>query len=300
MAHTPGWEKTSYPTLDRWTAWYRGEETTTYVVKYHNDPSYYVYVKDRYAGAEPSLAKAKVHASRRAKFKADTECRAPSWDDLTQPSTNELCTPKGHIRIKPLGKGAFSRVGRVVRKDQRPGTTVLAITKASGADKDVMEMAYDYAGPLGRAGLPKVTKLGHTRTATVYKMPFYRAVDKTQTPRAYGEMLALQRAMKRVQARPKNRETGYQFNLRVLDEVRAERAAGKLSAATVRSLERVVETAANWGSQMTLEVPKRNLAVSATGDRLKLLDPIYDSEELQRNRERARRKAAFGARKGWW
>ena len=310
-----GWQTQDYYGNKRWYAWYRGSRTDTYVWQPDITNSYWankypdgrvpyrVYVKGDFVGETPSLTAAKKLAERKGKYKADPECRAPDWDDMRQPSKNELCTPKGHVRIKPIGKGAFSRVGRAVRKDHRPGTRVLALTAESGTDKDVMQMAYDYADVAGKMGLPKVRKLGHTRQGeTVYEMPLYRKVT-TATPRAFRDMKALQRAWKKGMAQADWTDTGYQRNQRVLTFARAEKNAGKLTNATFTALEQVVNTAANWGAQMTLELPKRNLAVSARGDRLKLLDPVFDQDELIRKRNQraaAARKAAFGAQKGWW
>lgn len=192
---------------------------------------------------------------------------------------------KPPIRVKKLGAGAFATA--YVTVDARP-PVVYVLTPDDVYDKELLAMARD-AMP-NNPHLPKVERVGEMRDQFVYRMPLYRTpLKKADSPTGWKDYTVLKKcredAYEHWDARRGAGKRGYQINEQTYDC--AERSG--VSPSTLEAIRILIDTAANYGDEVVFEFAPRNLGTDDAGTFV-LLDPMFDREKLQANRQKERRK----------
>ena len=249
--------------------------------------------------------------------------RNPSYDDMRF-ARGVLQTPEGPIKLKKIGKGAFSTAYVEVREDTRaegragPKPRVFVFSGAEVVDKELLAMALD-AAP-NNPHLPKVERFGNVGDTNVYVMPLYNSpFRKADSPQGWKDFSAIKKCReqawrdisqrgttyreeyappiggifaggtRRVGRPPDMTHRGYDVNFATVE---CAKASG-VRPAVVEALEALMDTASNYGASQVFEFAPRNLATDDEGN-LVFLDPLFDMERLERQRAEARRRA--GAR----
>ena len=123
--------------------------------------------------------------------------RNPSYDDMRF-ARGVLQTPEGPIKLKKIGKGAFSTAYVEVREDAPaegragpaggragPKPRVFVFSGFEVVDKELLAMAHDDAPK--NPHLPRVERFGHTHDKAVFVMPLYKSpLRKDDDPVGYG------------------------------------------------------------------------------------------------------------------
>ena len=103
--------------------------------------------------------------------------RNPNYENL-RISRGVLYSPEGNIRVKQIGKGAFTTAYVTT---EAPTPRVFLVASDEVVDKEILAAAHDEAPQ--NPHLPRVEKFGYTTgDQTIYVMPLYRA--RTWTPAA--------------------------------------------------------------------------------------------------------------------
>lgn len=197
-----------------------------------------------------------------------------------------LYTPDGAIKLRRIGKGAFSVAMATVEPDRKTGEhRVFLFANDDVYDKEILATAHDddHRNP----HIPHVEKFGSTRDQTVYVMPLYNApLRKANDPKGWKDYAAVKKCHDKVL-----RDLGYDaYGYNVNDAtVECAREAG-VRESVVDALETLANSAANYSEHYHFEFAPRNLATDAKGN-LILLDVLYDKGTLLRMRA-AKAKAA--------
>lgn len=209
-----------------------------------------------------------------------------SHDDLRL-SRGVLYTRGGAIKVKRIGKGAFSVAMVAVDPDPNTGARdVFLFSDDETPDKELLSMAHD--SDARNPHIPSVEKLGHTHDKTVYVMPLYRVpLRKSHDIGAWKDYLAIKRCHDRALKAVGRVRSGYDVNF---ETVECAKESG-LRRSVVDALETLMDTAANYGSEYAFEFSPRNLGTDADGN-LVLLDVLYDKEALVRRRMNRTRNPA--------
>jgi hypothetical protein len=198
-----------------------------------------------------------------------------------------LTGPEGSIRLRKIGKGAFS-VAYVEERTDTVRPRVFVFSDDGVYDKELLAMAHESAPR--NPHLPAVERYGSTATQSVYTMPLYKApLRKDDDTVGWRDYLALKKCRDEAYAPayggPRNRgKTGYEIN----EDVYACAEAKGVRPSLLEALRALIDTAANYGEAYVFEFSPRNLATHE--GRLVLLDVLYDREALQRRQTQARQK----------
>ena len=212
--------------------------------------------------------------------------RNPSYDDLRL-YRNVLTGPEGSIRLRKIGKGAFS-VAYVEERTDTVRPRVFVFSDDGVYDKELLAMAHESAP--SNPHLPAVERYGSTATQSVYTMPLYKApLRKDDDTVGWRDYLALKKCRDEAYAPayggPRNRgKTGYEIN----EDVYACAEAKGVRPSLLEALRALIDTASNYGEAYVFEFSPRNLATHE--GRLVLLDVLYDRDVLQRRQTQARQK----------
>lgn len=191
---------------------------------------------------------------------------------LRRINTIELTPTEGGnpIAARFLGKGRFSEAYRSA--DGR----VLIISKETDYSKEI-------ACNLGtHKHLPECKHIGWIGERRIYQMPFYKKLLAKESPKAWADFKALREAREEawteqvIQSKDPSCWNGYN-----VINATADRLRGPLRDAILE----IAATTANYGSSWTIEVSKRNVGVSETGN-LVLFDCWFDLEVIDRERQR--------------
>jgi hypothetical protein len=247
-----------------------------------------------------------------------------------------LQTPEGPIKLKKIGKGAFSTAYVEVREDAPaegragpaggragPKPRVFVFSGFEVVDKELLAMALD-AAP-NNPHLPKVERFGNVGDMNVYVMPLYNSpFRKADSPEGWKDFSAIKKCreqawrdisqrgttyreeyappiggifaggIRRVGRPPDMTHRGYDVNVATVE---CAKASG-VRPAVVEALDVLTDTASNYGASQVFEFAPRNLATDDEGN-LVFLDPLFDMEQLERQRAEARRRAAAAGRARW-
>ena len=225
-------------------------------------------------------------AARTAPRRPAPRRRNPSYDDLRL-YRNVLTGPEGSIRLRKIGKGAFS-VAYVEERTDNTRPRVFIFSDDGVYDKELLAMAHESAPR--NPHLPAVERYGTTATQSVYTMPLYKApLRKDDDPVGWRDYLVLKKCRDEAYAPayggPRNRgKTGYEIN----EDVYACAEAKGVRPSLLEALRALIDTAGNYGEAYVFEFSPRNLATHE--GRLVLLDVLYDRDALQRRQTQARQK----------
>ena len=201
-----------------------------------------------------------------------------------------LQTPDGPIKVRQIGKGAFSvaLVEENVASGERP--RVFLLSSDDVYDKELLAMAHDVAP--ANPHLPEVERFGYTQDKAVFVMPLYRApLRKTDSPEGWRDYLMLKKCRDKIYGPSVGaRKSGYEVN----EDVYACAEAAGVRPSVLDALRVLIDTAANYGAEYVFEFSPRNLATDEAGN-LVLLDVLYDRERLTQLR-----RAAVKRRGGGW
>jgi hypothetical protein len=253
--------------------------------------------------------------------------RNPSYDDMRF-ARGVLQTPEGPIKLKKIGKGAFSTAYVEVREDTRaegragpaggragPKPRVFVFSGSEVVDKELLAMARD-AAP-NNPHLPKVERFGNVGDMNVYVMPLYNSpFRKADSPQGWRDFSAIKKCREQAWKDISQKGATYReeyappiggifaggtrrvgrppdMTHRGYDvnfaTVECAKASG-VRPAVVEALEVLTDTASNYGASQVFEFAPRNLATDDEGN-LVFLDPLFDMERLERQRAEARRRA---------
>jgi hypothetical protein len=221
--------------------------------------------------------------------------RNPNYENL-RISRGVLYSPEGNIRIKQIGKGAFTTAYVTV---EAPTPRVFLVASAEVVDKELLASAHDEAPQ--NPHLPRVEKFGYTTDdQTVYVMPLYRApLRKADSPEGWRDFSILKKCREQAWSEVSKSARGLgAMTHRGYDVNEATLACAEASGvrpAVLEALRALVDTASNYGASQVFEFAARNLATDADGN-LVLLDPLFDMERLERQRAAAMRQRRAAAR----
>ena len=201
-------------------------------------------------------------------------------DDTLRLSRGVLYTQDGPIKVKRIGKGAFSVAMASLDVNPRTGERdVFLFSDDDTSDKELLSMAHD--ADERNPHIPKVEKLGYTHDKTVYVMPLYKSpLRKGDDPKGWKDYLAVKKCLDTAIRSLGHEASGYDINFATLE---CAREAG-VRQSVADALETLVDTAANYGDAYQFEFSPRNLATDARGN-LVLLDVLFDKEALLRRRK---------------
>jgi DNA repair protein RadC len=217
--------------------------------------------------------------------------RNPNYENL-RISRGVLYSPEGNIRVKQIGKGAFTTA--YVEVDA-PTPRVFLVASDEVVDKELLAAAHDEAPQ--NPHLPRVEKFGYTSDdQTVYVMPLYRApLRKADSPEGWRDFSLLKKCREQAWSEVSKSARGLgAMTHRGYDVNEATLACAEASGvrpAVLEALRALVDTASNYGASQVFEFAARNLATDAEGN-LVLLDPLFDMERLERQRREAAKKRA--------
>ena len=198
-------------------------------------------------------------------------------EEMLRLSRGTLHTPDGPIKVRQIGRGAFSLA--MVEDGVAPGVRprVFVFSADDVYDKELLAMAHD-ADP-ANPHLPEVERFGYTQDKAVFVMPLYRAPHKTDSPEGWRDYLMLKKCRDKVYG---VRKSGYEIN----EDVYACAEAAGVRPKVLDALRVLIDTASNYGAEYVFEFSPRNLATDEAGN-LILLDVLYDREALTRLRRAA-------------
>jgi len=197
-----------------------------------------------------------------------------------------LQTPDGPIKVRQIGKGAFSvaLVEENVASGVRP--RVFLLSSDDVYDKELLAMAHDVAP--ANPHLPEVERFGYTQDKAVFVMPLYKApLRKADSPEGWRDYAMLKKCRDKVYGM---RKSGYEIN----EDVYACAEAAGVRPSVLDALRVLIDTAANYGAEYVFEFSPRNLATDEAGN-LVLLDVLYDRERLTQLRRAAAGRRMVGA-----
>ena len=197
-----------------------------------------------------------------------------------------LYTPDGTIKLRRIGKGAFSVAMATVEPDRKTGEhRVFLFANDDTYDKEILANTHD--DDSRNPHIPKVEKFGSTHDQTVYEMPLYNApLRKAHDPKGWKDYAAVKKCHDKARRDLGRKSSEYDINYATVE---CAREAG-VRESVVDALETLMSAAANYSSEYAFEFAPRNLATDAKGN-LILLDVLYDKEALLRMRS-AKAKAA--------
>jgi hypothetical protein len=195
-----------------------------------------------------------------------------------------------NIPLKQIGKGHFAvAYQRLDMLDE-----VVVVTKDDTYDKNILAEAH--ADDPDNPHIPAVVMRGHTDEKSIYTIPWYKApLRKGDSAKAWAQYTAIKKCLTSAwdtTRKRRGRETDGRltFEGHAVADLTVECArAAKVSARLCNALESIQGTMANYGASYVFEFVPRNLATDAKGN-LVLLDPMFDMEVVQKNREAAQRE----------